>query len=275
MARKIGGKSERHGGKPNGKRPRKQAFPVDDASERKRAKAESEFEKATAPAHEPDFDAPVQLRDVTAAQTQEESRLPPDDKIKATLAHLVGLKAKVDEHHGRYREAVKKAEEIGIPKFAIKAGMKALAGAIDGPEIAQENRIMQRVYGACGVEFQLSLFGQDAAVGDKALADGYRAGLKALNSTDNPHGLNTQAGQMWMKGWHLGQSENAAGIKNYVAPATPEPKPEDEDAHDDSDGEEVTDADDAEDGDAPLPQAAAGDDGEMPKFLRRPQPLNA
>lgn len=272
MARKIGGKNEKSGGKPNGKRVRKQAFPVDDLSERRRAKAEAEFDKATAPAHKPDFDAPVQLRDVTAAQTQEENRLPPDDKIKAVLSDLHSQKVRVESIMGTYREARKKAKDMGLPGWLIDAGLKVLAGKIEGHEIEANQRLLQRVYRALGVAFQMNLFGQDAALGDKALADGYRAGIKAVNSTDNPHDLNTEAGQMWLEGWHLGQRRHRDALTRHVA--APEPKPEDEDARDDSDGEEVTGGDDAEDGDAPLPKAAAGDP-DMPDCLRRPQPLNA
>ena len=42
--------------------------------------------------------------------------------------------------------------------------------------------------------------------------EGFKAGIAGKSTSDGPHDANTEAGQTWLAGWHLGQSRNVAGI---------------------------------------------------------------
>lgn len=49
----------------------------------------------------------------------------------------------------------------------------------------------------------------------RAGEQGFMAGATGANQTDNPHELNTDAGQAWLEQWHKGQAELAKQIKSH------------------------------------------------------------
>lgn len=247
----------------------------DDGSPAKvaRIKAEAQFEKATARKDTGDETAKKPLRDVREGAV---AKLPDPSTLRGLIGHAAMLKGKVDEHHGRYRDYVKKAEEQGVPKHILKLGMALTSGKTQPDDLEEDHALTLRLCEDLGIAVQLQLFGADQTAGGgveaKALADGFTAGRGAKNSAENPHKLGSEAHQLWMNGWHMGQQKHLAAFKKHVAaPAGPDPDPDPEDGE--GEGEADEGVDDGEPSteveDAPLPIAAADTGDDMPKFLRR------
>lgn len=175
---------------------------------RAKANAEKHFGKKTAKKED---EKPRVLPDLLAADVGPKAR-DFDHHYKTAL----GLKAKCDEANGRYRDALKKAKEAGINPAVITATMGWAKK--DPMEAQQYFKQLRATFETAGIEVQLAMFDEPSVSRSAQIYDdGFKAGKTAKSSTDNPHDLNTSAGQTWMQGWSAGQAENIAGIKQTPA----------------------------------------------------------
>lgn len=169
---------------------------------RQKARADKLFEK---PAPEPE--GPRILDDLTARG----SNGPSFDDIRHHFQRLKALKDKVASANGEYQAARKIAKEAGVDPAVLSALMKAERQ--DPDEVKLYNKALGRAATAVGIELQLDLFDKSGISREAQIFDdGLKAGLAGKGSTDTPHDANTEAGQTWLAGWHLGQSRNVAGI---------------------------------------------------------------
>lgn len=121
----------------------------------------------------------------------------------------VGLKTKVDEAQGLYRNNLKRAKEAGIDPGVITNAMQA---AKKDPLVVQSfmNQLRQ-CYEVAGVHVQLDMFNEGSISRPAQIFDdGYKAGFAGKPTDENPHDENTKAGQRWLAGHHEGNSDLAA-----------------------------------------------------------------
>jgi ribosome modulation factor len=169
---------------------------------RQKARADKLFEK---PAPEPE--GPRILDDLTARG----SNGPSFDDIRHHFAQLKILKEKVKSANGEYQNARKIAKEAGVDPAVLSALMKAEKQ--DPDEVKLYNKALGRAATAVGIDIQLELFDKSGISREAQIFDdGLKAGLAGKSTSDGPHDANTEAGQTWLAGWHLGQSRNLAGI---------------------------------------------------------------
>lgn len=177
---------------------------INDEKKRVKERAEKAFEK---PAEKPAGDTRRILEDITAAG----SNGPSYDDIRFHFQKLKALKEKVKSANGEYSAARKTAEEAGIDPAILSALMKRERQ--DPDEVKIFNRQLARAAQAVGLDLQLDLFDKSGISREAQIFDeGLKAGLAGKSTTDGPHDANTEAGQTWLAGWHLGQSRNVAGI---------------------------------------------------------------
>lgn len=170
--------------------------------DRQKARADKLFEK---PAAEPE--GPRVLDDLTARG----SNGPSYDDIRFHFQKLKSLKEKVASANGEYQNARKVAKEAGVDPAVLSALMKAEKQ--DPDEVKLYNKALGRAATAVGIELQLDLFDKSGISREAQIFDdGLKAGIAGKSTSDGPHDANTEAGQTWLAGWHLGQSRNVAGI---------------------------------------------------------------
>lgn len=174
----------------------------DGDKKRARKNADKVFEKKAPKAKEPRV-----LPDLLAADNGPKAR-DFDHHYKTAL----GLKAKCEEANGRYRAALKAAKEAGIDPAVITATM---SWAKKDPMEAQVYfKQLRQTFEVAGVEVQLDIFNESSiSRGAQIYDDGFKAGKAAKSMDENPHDINTPAGQLWQGAWSDGQAENAAGFK--------------------------------------------------------------
>lgn len=183
---------------------KKFADTVKDEKARNRARAEKAFEPKPA-----EDTAPKKrvLDDVTAAG----SNGPAHKDIRYHFGQLKGLKSKVDEASANYSNARKRAKESGIDPAVLTHLMKIEKQ--DPFEVKLYFKLLDRAAQANGLELQMDMFDSSGISREAQIFDdGFKAGLAGKSMDDNPHQLNTEAGQTWQQAWNLGQSRNVAGI---------------------------------------------------------------
>jgi ribosome modulation factor len=172
--------------------------------ERAKARAEKAFERPKAKDEGPKVRV---LDDLTAAG----SNGPSFEDIRFHFAKLKSLKDKVATANGEYQAARKIAKEAGLDPAVLSALMKREKQ--DPDEVKLYNKQLARAAQAVGLDLQLDLFDKSGISREAQIFDdGLKAGIAGKSTTDNPHDANTEAGQTWLAGWHLGQSRNVAGI---------------------------------------------------------------
>lgn len=130
-----------------------------------------------------------------------------------------GWKAKVDEMQGKYRNALKAAEEAGVDTSWIKSAMKW--SKRDAHEFRRFLAGLQLVNKVAGIDVQFTLLDESGLDPiEKAFQDGHRAGLAGAGYNDNPHELGSAGAQRWEDGRQRGQKELAGqGIGKTTEPA--------------------------------------------------------
>ena len=178
---------------------------LNDDKKRAKQRADKLFEKAEEkPPAEP---GPRILDDLTARGTNG----PSYDDIRFHFQKLKALKEKVKSANGEYSNARKQAQEAGVDPAVLSALMKAEKQ--DPDEVKLYNKALGRAATAVGIELQLDLFDKSGVSREAQIFDdGFKAGVAGKSTSDGPHAPNTEAGQTWLAGWHLGQSRNVAGI---------------------------------------------------------------
>lgn len=169
---------------------------------RSRARADKLFEE------KPKEDASAKRRvldDITAAG----SNGPSFKDLKFHFSTLKGLKIKVDEANSHYSNAKKRAKEVGIDPAILKHLMKIEKQ--DPLEVKLYFQQLDRAAQACGLEIQIEMFDSSGVSREAQIFDdGVKAGAAGKSSTDGPHDENTDAGQNWLSGWHVGQKRTLA-----------------------------------------------------------------
>jgi len=119
----------------------------------------------------------------------------------------VGFKSKVDSANGHYRAALKSAKEAGIDPAVITATMAW--AKCDPLEAQMYFKQLRSTFEVAGVEVQLDIFNESSISRDAQIYDdGVKAGTAAKGTDTNPHQENTDAGQTWLAGWHIGQKKH-------------------------------------------------------------------
>lgn len=135
-----------------------------------------------------------------------ELKLPERRDFEHHIKTVRGFKAKVDEANGRYRNAIKAAEEAGIEASVIKALFKWENR--DPNEARLFFAKLNRAFETANFDLQIQLFDQSGlSPSEKALQDGHRAGVAGESYDKNPHDLNSDIGRKWEEGRMRGQAE--------------------------------------------------------------------
>ena len=138
------------------------------------------------------------------------------------LADLNRLKSQEEKAKTAYKKARKKAKSDGIVLMDLDYAVSQAEKLPEEVIAAHNTRIQYMDWMGIPTakmltkveptdERHLELTDEERA--ENAKQDGYVAGREGKDQKQNPHDLNTPAGQGWMEGWHQGQKELVPGMQ--------------------------------------------------------------
>lgn len=159
-------------------------------------------------------------KDEQAAVGHNSSKAPEVDQT--TFLYFLGRQKEIEEELSALKAKKKKlrrqARDEGIVLADMDAMLRLEALGDDAVEEHFRNQIQYARYMRLPVGTQLGFFDEEVpeakeTTPEKSKQDGRAAGLRGSDLSDNPHEMNTKAGQGWAEGWHDGQKELAEQLK--------------------------------------------------------------
>lgn len=150
-----------------------------------------------------------------AAQSQPIGSVTNGPSQDAVLAVYIGqlkvAKAAKNDVAKSYKDILTAAKETGLNTGAIQAAMKIVESGDVEKWIAQTRaistclRVMR--YGVTSEQMELDFQDSREPIDDRAAGDGLWAGRSEAEESDNPHQINTPAGQAWLGAFRTGRAE--------------------------------------------------------------------
>lgn len=114
-------------------------------------------------------------------------------------------KAKMDEAKGKYANACKLSQDVGISEKELKLIEKIAKMDPDTQALFFKNLNQYLEWAGLETGYQFGLF-ESADLLERAFERGKLAFLEGSNTNDNPYQLNTDQGQKWLSGWNESQT---------------------------------------------------------------------
>jgi hypothetical protein len=141
---------------------------------------------------------------------------PAEDAVKAVnLAKIKRANEALQEAKNNHQSVIKHAEAKGINLLAAKEALKIKKSGKTEEVVAKLTALLEYLFilGVPIEQRQLDLFRVEdprAPIIERAKTHGRHVGIMGGGTDENPHGLETKAGQAWMEAFNGGTKERAA-----------------------------------------------------------------